>query len=206
MRTRLVAAGAALTLLAGCSAGPASRRLPDFALINQSGQVVRAEDLRGRAAVISFIFTTCHDVCPLVTAQLARTQADARAAGLGAAVRFVSITVDPNTDTPAVLQRYAARFEADMRTWDFLTGPPDEVARVLRAMRVFAEVEGGRLGHATVVLLVSPRGEVVQRYTDVDRLHVRILDGLRRLEARGRGYNPGDRQDHPGIGGRHGRS
>jgi protein SCO1/2 len=178
---RIVVAAASIALLAGCSANSASQPMPSFALTNQTGRVIRSEELRGRAVIISFIFTSCHDVCPLVTAQLARAQAEARSAGLSSAVRFVSITVDPGIDTPDVLQRYATSFGVDPATWDFLTGPPDEIARVVRAMGVFVTSDRGRLGHGTVVLFVTPRGEIVRRYTDVKHLAAQILDEVRRL-------------------------
>ena len=100
LKTRIVAAAASIALLVGCSPGGALQPLPKFALINQSGHTIRAEDLRGRAAIISFLFTNCQDTCPVVTARLAQAQAEVRAAGLSSSVRFVSITVDPTTDTP----------------------------------------------------------------------------------------------------------
>jgi protein SCO1/2 len=178
---RIVVAAASIALLVGCSANSASQPMPSFALTNQTGRLIRSEDLRGRAVIISFIFTSCHDVCPLVTAQLARAQAEARSAGLSSAVRFVSITVDPGIDTPDVLQRYATSFGADPATWDFLTGPPDEIARVVREMGVFVTSDRGRLGHGTIVLFVTPRGEIVRRYTDVEHLAAQILDEVRRL-------------------------
>jgi protein SCO1/2 len=178
---RIVMAAASIALLAGCSASSASQPLPSFALTNQTGRVIRSEELRGRAVVIGFIFTSCHDVCPLVTAQLARAQAETKSAGLSSTVRFVSITVDPGIDTPDVLQRYATSFGADPATWDFLTGHPDEVARVVRAMGVFVMNDRGRVGHGTVVLFVTPRGEIVRRYTDVQHLAAQILDEVRRV-------------------------
>lgn len=178
---RIVVAAASIALLVGCWANSTSQPLPSFALTNQTGQLIRSQELRGRAVVISFIFTSCHDVCPLVTAQLARAQAEARSAGLSSTVRFVSITVDPGIDTPDVLQRYATSFGADPATWDFLSGPPDEIARVVRAMGVFVTSDRGRLGHGTVVLFVTPRGEIVRRYTDVEHLAAQILDEVRRL-------------------------
>ena len=176
---RIAVAATWIALLVGCSADAVP--LPSFTLSNQAGQVVRAEELRGRAVVISFIFTSCHEVCPLVTAQLARAQAEVRSAGLSSTVRFVSITVDPSIDTPEVLRRYAARFGADTATWDFLTGRPEEVNRVVRAMGVFAADDRGRLGHETVVLFVNPRGEIVRRHTDVDHLRAEIVDQVRQL-------------------------
>lgn len=169
-----------LSLLAGCSPGGASQPLPTFALTNQSGHAVRAADLRGRGAIISFLFTNCHDTCPVVTARLAQAQAEVRAAGLSSNVRFISITVDPTTDTPDVLRRYAERFRADTTNWDFLTGEPGEVGQVVRAMKVFTANDRG-LGHSDLMLFVNARGEVEKRSTGVDVQPAYILDWVRRL-------------------------
>jgi SCO1/SenC len=70
-------------LSAACLIGPEPQALPSFALTNQSGAVIRAEQLHGRVAIISFMFTGCSEACPLVMSQLARAQADVLAAGLG---------------------------------------------------------------------------------------------------------------------------
>jgi protein SCO1/2 len=171
---------AAIALLAGCSIGGAPPTVPSFALTNQSGRVIRAEELRGRAVVISFFFTSCHDVCPLLTTQLARAQGEVCAAGLDGRVRFVSITVDPTADTPEVLQRYAAGFGADPANWDFLTGQPEEVGRVVREMGVFTEGDR-RPGHTDLVLFVNPRGEVIRRSTGGVLGPSQVLDRVRRL-------------------------
>ena len=119
-----------------------------------------------------------------MTAHLAGAQAEVRSAGISSTVRFVSITVDPGIDTPDVLRRYAARFGTDTATWDFLTGRPEEVSRVVRAMGVFAANDRGRLGHGTVVLFVNPRGKIVRRYTEVDHLSAQLLDQVRQLRQR----------------------
>jgi cytochrome oxidase Cu insertion factor (SCO1/SenC/PrrC family) len=87
---------------------------------------------------------------------------------------------DPTADTPEVLQRYAAGFGADPGIWDFLTGQPEEVARVVREMGVFTEGDR-RLGHTDLVLFVNPRGEVVQRSTGGALGPSQVLDRVRRL-------------------------
>jgi protein SCO1/2 len=170
---------AALVLLTAC-AGATPQTLPAFVLTNQSGQLVRAEDLRGRVTVVSFLFTTCRDVCPLMTAQLARVQAQVRAEGLASRVGFVSISVDPVTDTPDVLARYAAGFGASLATWHFLTGPPDEVGRLLRELDVVTG-SGGAVGHSTVVLFVDGEGRIAERSTEIDLDPERVLPKIRRL-------------------------
>jgi protein SCO1/2 len=184
-------------LLAGCAAGTQPEALPIFTLTDQTGHQVSAAALRGQALVVSFIFTTCHDVCPLITAQLARAQARVRSDGLTARVRFVSITVDPAVDTPPVLARYASRYGIDQATWHFLTGPPDEVARVVRELGVVtaapsagatatsagpaAAKAAGRVGHTSLVLFVDPQGRVAERFTSLDLDVETVLGKIRRI-------------------------
>ena len=86
--------------------GPA----PDFSLVERSGRTVSAGDLRGRIWIADFIYTKCQDTCPLQSRAMAALQDDLKAHG---DVRSVSITVDPLTDTPALLSQYADRYRAD---------------------------------------------------------------------------------------------
>ena len=93
--------------------------VPDFALTERSGRAVRRADLLGRVWLANFIYTQCRETCPLQSAEVARLQAQfVREADL----RFVSITVDPEHDTPAVLARYAEQYGADPAPWWFVTG------------------------------------------------------------------------------------
>jgi protein SCO1 len=74
--------------------------MPAFELVDQAGAPVKSETLRGRVLVVSFVFTTCAEACPLITAQLARTQSRVRTEQLDGRVRFVSITLDPRPTVP----------------------------------------------------------------------------------------------------------
>jgi cytochrome oxidase Cu insertion factor (SCO1/SenC/PrrC family) len=109
--------------------------VPDFALIERSGQPVTKADLLGKVWIASIIFTRCVEECPLVSSHMARLQ-DAFAAERD--VRLVSITVDPAYDTPEVLTRYAQSFAAQPQRWLFLTGDKATIYRLVR--------EGFRLG------------------------------------------------------------
>jgi len=109
--------------------------VPDFALIERSGQSVTRADLLGKVWIASIIFTRCADECPLVSSHMARLQ-DAFAAEPD--VRLVSITVDPAYDTPEVLTHYAQSFAAQPQRWLFLTGDKATIYRLVR--------EGFRLG------------------------------------------------------------
>src|SRR5918911_586075 len=96
---------------------------PPFALPDQEGARLSLRDLGGKVALVTFIYTTCTDTCPVLTAKLAQVQAKL-GSDFGPRVRFVSITVDPEHDTPAVLRAYAEQFKADLNSWSFLTGIP----------------------------------------------------------------------------------
>jgi protein SCO1 len=166
-------------LLCAC-AKPPGETMPPFALVDQSGTTVRSERLRGHALVVSFVFTTCREACPLITAQLARAQARARTEKLDGRVRFVSITLDPVTDTPDVLRRYAEAYGIDLTNWHFLTGASEDVARVIRAFGLTA-VAGDRIVHGSLVMLVDGEGRIAERRTDLELDPQRLLASLRKL-------------------------
>ena len=122
----------ALTLLAWSTQGaahdsphgdrlPAIGAAPDFVLTSQNGDRVSLSDFRGKVVAVTFIFASCTDTCPLLTAKMAEVQ-DELGADFGARIAFVSITTDPERDTPEVLKGYAEAFEANLAGWSFLTG------------------------------------------------------------------------------------
>jgi len=174
-----LAAVLAAVLLFACARQP-GEKMPPFALVDQSGTTVRSESLRGHVLVVSFVFTTCVEACPLVTAQLARVQARARTEKLDGRVRFVSITLDPVTDTPDVLRRYADAYGIDLTTWHFLTGAPDDVTRVVRAFGLNA-VARERIVHGSLVVLVDGQGRIAERRADLGLDPDRLLASLRKL-------------------------
>jgi protein SCO1/2 len=154
--------------------------MPSFTLVDQAGTTVTSESLRGQALVVSFVFTMCREACPLITSQLVRAQARARVEKLDGRVRFLSITLDPATDTPEVLRRYAAAYGIDPTSWHLLTGEPNEVARVIRGFHL-SPVTGDRLVHGSLVLLVDGAGRIAERRTDLELDPDRLLVSLRKL-------------------------
>ncbi len=93
--------------------------VPDFVLTERTGRRITRTDLLGKIWIANFIYTQCKETCPLQSARIARLQGEL--AG-DEDLRFVSISVDPEHDTPAVLARYAGRYGADPVRWLFLTG------------------------------------------------------------------------------------
>lgn len=104
-------------------------RVPDFTLIERNGRQITLADLRGRVWIADFIWTRCPDACPLMSAVMARLQAEfAEEPDL----RLVSFSVDPQYDTPTVLASYAAKFDADRDRWLFLTGEKQVVYHLVQ--------------------------------------------------------------------------
>ena len=143
--------------------GPA----PDFALTSQEWGRVTLPHFRGKAVDVTFIYTSCADTCPLVTDKMARVQ-DELGPEFGAKVAFVSITVDPQRDTPEVLKRYAEAFGADLAGWAFLTGAPAAIEDVTRRYGVYAaKAADGDVDHTFLTSLVDPDGILRVQYLGV---------------------------------------
>ena len=176
-RLPLGAALLALAALGGCRARelPVLGTVPAFALTERSGQPLRAEDLAGRVWIADFVFTRCPDVCPALTARMARLQP----AGDGNdTVRLVSFSVDPVHDTPEVLRAYAERAGA-RGDWLFVTGARDAMAALLRdGFRVAFADDGpptSPITHSDRFVLVDRQLRIRGYYhgsdpDDVDRL------------------------------------
>src|SRR5881227_1008038 len=91
------------------------RTAPDFTLTDQDGKVVRRADLRGQVLIVGFVFTTCTGTCPATTVKMEQVARTLEKEGLlkDGKVRLVSITLDPQRDTPGVLKKYAQNFGID---------------------------------------------------------------------------------------------
>jgi len=140
--------------------GPA----PGFALLDQDGAQLTLADLRGKVAVVTFIYATCTDTCPLLTAKMASLQTPL-AADFGSRVRFVSITVDPEVDTPAVLRGYAKTHGANLDGWSFLTGAPSAIDDIVRSYGAFAKrTERGSVDHLFLTSLIDRQGRIRVQY------------------------------------------
>ncbi|HVK63647.1 MAG TPA: SCO family protein [Polyangium sp.] len=109
----------------------AARYFTNTKLVDQDGKVRHFHDdlLRGKKVLINVAFTSCKGACPVMTANLAKVQR-LLGARMGKAIHIITVTADPENDTPAVLKQYADRHGATAG-WYFLTGAPDDVNKVL---------------------------------------------------------------------------
>jgi len=133
-------------------------KAPDFVLMNQDNQRFESSRLRGKVIVLNFIFTTCTDVCPIFTANLAALQRKLNDR-YGADLFFVSITTDPEIDSAKVLKGYAGRYRADLKNWAFLTGSEADLKAVWTAFGIRVINKGrGLVQHTSLTTVIDQGG------------------------------------------------
>jgi protein SCO1/2 len=131
--------------------------LPDFELTDQQGRIVLAADIRGKVVAVDFIYTRCPlpDVCPRLSANFAMLQRQFRDR-IGDSLLLLSVTVDPEFDTPAVLAEYARRWSAGSG-WLFLTG---DVAKFAASLGEIYWTEEGSIGHNSTTTVIGRDGRL----------------------------------------------
>jgi protein SCO1 len=163
---------AAMIFAAACGNGELkdAKNYPieDFTFTNQEGESVSKADLKGKVWVASFIFTNCADVCPPMTANMAKLQDMMKEEGLKD-VEIVSFSVDPAVDSPEVLKEYGKKFSVDFKNWSFLTGyTQEEIEKfALESFKAFVKKPetGDQVIHGTDFYLVDQNGEMRKYYT-----------------------------------------
>ncbi|MEO1525679.1 MAG: SCO family protein [Planctomycetota bacterium] len=132
--------------------------LSRFELIERSGELIKSEQLLGQPYVVSFFFSTCPSICVQQNQKLKELQD----AFEGRGVKFVAISVDPETDTPEQLREYAARFGADEDQWLFLTGDLKYIRRI--GAELFSQPVDKRF-HTERFVLVDRQGKIEGMYS-----------------------------------------
>lgn len=145
----------ALVFVPAAVSGPAyvrvsGRRLPDVELVDQHGQKRRfcSDVMLNKIAVVNTIFTTCTTICPLMGSNFAALRKMLGPAGDGK-IRLVSISLDPEVDTPARLDAWSRKF-GETRDWTLLTGPKADIDLLLKALQLFT---AEKLAHQPVILV-----------------------------------------------------
>jgi protein SCO1/2 len=143
------------------AANPSRHPLMDVAFTNQLGQPVTLSGLRGQALAITFFFTRCPipEYCPRLSKNFEEACAELKAMpNTPTNWHLLSVTIDPQFDTPATLRAYAKRYEHDPKHWSFLTGPKDRIAELARESGV--SMEQGLSSHNFRTLIIDPNGKL----------------------------------------------
>jgi protein SCO1/2 len=141
--------------------------LPNMTLLDQNGRGVNLASLKGEFVLINFVYTRCADTCPMLTAKMAQVEKKL-APELGKKVRLVSVTLDPEHDTPAQLLKYANAYGANGADWIFLTGTPAQVDAYLAVFTIKRyHVADGSIDHVTTSFLLGPDGHQIRQYDGI---------------------------------------
>jgi protein SCO1/2 len=174
---------------------PVLYRLPPFSLIDTRGEPFGSAQLEGQVYVADFIFTRCGSICPLLTRAMSRLDRRYRESGVEG-VRLVSITVDPQFDTPQVLSEYGAAHGIDAARWSLLTGPPETIRSLITGGFLLAPGDATQgdahdselidIAHTGKLVLVDQRGGVRGLY-DIDEAGLdEVYHRSRHVVAEGR--------------------
>src|SRR5712692_3117997 len=168
--------------------------VPDFKLVNQDGKRISLHQYRGRAVLLTFIYTRCPlpDYCPLMTDNFSEIQKTLKSdASLYERTHLLSISVDPEYDTPKVLREYAARHSADTMQWEFASGSKDEVKQVATYFGMQYWRDSDQVVHSLRTAIIGADGKLAKLHRGNEWKPEEIAAELRNLklpeEARSNG-------------------
>jgi protein SCO1 len=139
--------------------------MPAFSLTDENGRHISGETFRGQPLVLTFIFTRCAvpNFCPLMTSNFSELQNLIKGeSGAAAKTHLLSVTLDPDFDTPEVLKQYGAHSYEDPNVWSLANGDPKQIDALTQAFSVYRQTEGGTLSHGLATALVDPNGKIVK--------------------------------------------
>lgn len=158
--------------------------LPSFALYDQSGEVFRMDRYRGKKLVLNFIYTRCPvpNMCPAATQRMIQLQKAAKEAGIED-LELVSITLDPEYDTPGVLRQYAESYGIDTSNFSLLTGPEMAIANLMKQFGILVDQEKGLSAHTLGTIVVDGTGTIRHRVFGSNWMVNDFLNSLKSIDS-----------------------
>lgn len=154
--------------------------IPDFAFTSQNNETIGKAEMKGKITVVDFFFTSCPSICPVMSTEMERVDDVFRD---NEDVQIFSISIDPDFDTPAILQEYATFHNATQGKWFFLTGDKEETYNLARCGFILPAMDGGDVPddfvHSDKFVLIDEEGRIRGYYSgtnreEVDRLILEI--------------------------------
>jgi protein SCO1 len=169
---------------------PPGSRVPDLQLINQDGKPIRLADFKGKALLMTFIYTRCPlpNFCPRLSSEFARIHDDlAKTPDDYSRTHLLSITLDPKYDTPDVLKRYGQAYLHDdpsgFSHWDFAAAAPDTLEKLAGAFGLSYEEADNQIAHTMNIVLIAPDG-TISKYWTTDWTMPELEDALRQAATK----------------------
>jgi protein SCO1/2 len=169
------------------------KSLLDYKFTNELGQAVSFNDFRGQALAITFFYTRCPlpDYCPRLSKNFKEASQKLEAmANAPTNWHFISVSFDPQSDTPQMLKSYGLSYGYDPAHWSFFTGPQDKIAELARGAGVKYETDAGTINHNFRTLIIDPGGHLQMVFPVSGNLSDQIVSEI--LKATGqKGSSPG---------------
>ncbi len=150
---------------------PELGKVASFTLTDKNGEQFNSRELEGRVWVTDFFFTTCSDVCPMMMKHMADLS---RTFELVKGVHFVSITVNPENDTPQVLTNYSSKLQTNNKNWHFLTGSREDITKIMHGSFKLGD-KNDPVFHSTFFALVDRNGYIRGYYDGTDKQQIAKL-------------------------------
>jgi protein SCO1/2 len=150
--------------------------IPEFAFTSQEGKTIGRAEMEGKITIVDFFFTSCPSICPVMSKEMERVNDMFRDEPQ---VQIMSISIDPEYDTPAVLKEYAEEHQAIPGKWHFLSGPKTETYQLARCGFVIPTIDGNGVPddfvHTDKFILVDELGRIRGYYSGTNREEVDLL-------------------------------
>jgi protein SCO1/2 len=179
-------------LLLSCTPDlPVKGEFPDVTLIDQSGRDFSLSEVRGKVLVVAYIYTNCPDICHIISKKMNVFKEQIKKSGLQDRVYFISITFDPERDTPEVLRHHAEMMNLDLHNWVFLTGDENAVNATLKvagmeAIKDPVDSSGNGehsylISHRDRISLADKNGRIRKHYKGSEFNPDELLEDIKRL-------------------------
>lgn len=159
-------------------------KVPDFELINQNNKKITNKDMLGKVYLVEFFFSKCPTICPVMNSNMRAIQDEINSPEFG----IISISIDPENDTPETLKQHARKIGAKSPNWHFLTGYRTYIGNLADKFNIYVgdeEDEGESLNHSGMIALVDKQGNVRCRYNK-DNMPILYYSGLNYEDPEGK--------------------
>jgi len=160
-------------------------RAPNLPLINQDGKTIHLDDFRGKAVLMTFIYTRCPmpNFCPRLSSQFAKIHEDLeKNPGAYAKTYLLTVSFDPKYDTAPVLRRYGLAYldndASGFAQWDFASASASDLRKLANAFGLIYFEQGNQIAHSMDIVLISPQGKIV-KYWATEWTTAELEDTLR---------------------------
>ena len=163
--------------------------IPDVELLNQDGKTIRLSDFRGKAVLLTFIYTRCPmpNFCPRLSSLFASVEEElAKDPKNYQRTQLVSVSIDPKFDTPPVLRKYGLAYLGDdperFAHWSFTVPTPENLKRLAEAFALIYEEQDNQIAHSMSTVVIGPDGRVAKEWIMSDWTPAEAVAAMRQVE------------------------